>query len=62
MNVREALEFAKKEQGAGRGPEIRRPDRDLAAFHDPGQRIDGRPVQGRVRLGRLVHSRLEGDQ
>ena len=62
MNVREVLEFAKKNK-------VQIVDLkfvDLIGtwqhFTIPVERIDGRPVQGRVRIGRFVHSRMEGDQ
>ena len=62
MNVREVLEFAKKNK-------VQIVDLkfvDLIGtwqhFSIPVERADGRTIQGRVRVGRFVDPRLEGDQ
>ena len=62
MNVREVLEYAKKNKVQSGGSEVCGSHRDVAALHDSDRGVDGRPVQGRFRPRRIVDPRLEGDQ
>jgi glutamine synthetase len=62
MNVREVLEFAKKNKVQVVDLKFVDLIGTWQHFTDSAQGVDGRPVQGRFRTRRFVDPRLEGDQ